>query len=102
MDPDDRDHHVAELTPHPDVNMEAELAYGFSQEVENNNNSHHLDSLDPSLLGSPDFDFSCLMDLDESIEATREPEQLGLWHELPLFMSFTLTRATTFVQKQIP
>ncbi|RBA22861.1 hypothetical protein FPRO05_01208 [Fusarium proliferatum] len=76
MDPDDRDRHVAEPTSLTDVSVEAELASGFSQQVENNNNSNHLDNLDPSLLGSPDFDFSCLMDLDESIEATQEPEQL--------------------------
>lgn len=102
MDPDDRDRHVAEPTYHPDVSVDAELAPGFSQQVENTNNSNYLDSLDPSLLGSPDFDFSCLMDLDEAAEATQEPEHLGLWHLALLFMSLTLTQATTLVQKQIP
>ncbi|CZR41629.1 uncharacterized protein FPRO_11218 [Fusarium proliferatum ET1] len=76
MDPDDRDRHVAEPTYHPDVSVDAELAPGFSQQVENTNNSNYLDSLDPSLLGSPDFDFSCLMDLDGAAEATQESEHL--------------------------
>ncbi|EWG53210.1 hypothetical protein FVEG_11688 [Fusarium verticillioides 7600] len=76
MDPDGSNRHVAEPTSLTDVNVEADLASGFSQQVENNNNSDYLDSLDISLLGSPESDFSCLMDLDEAVEATQEPEQL--------------------------
>ncbi|KAF5703981.1 hypothetical protein FGLOB1_8756 [Fusarium globosum] len=34
-----------------------------------------MNTLDMSFLGSPDFDFSCLMDLDEAVEATQAPEQ---------------------------
>ncbi|KAF5670335.1 hypothetical protein FCIRC_8973 [Fusarium circinatum] len=77
MDPDDPDRHVSEPTFLSDVNVEAELASGFSPQVENNNNPNYLDSLDLSLIGSPEFDFSCLMDLDKAVEATQEPEQLG-------------------------
>ncbi|KAF5529384.1 hypothetical protein FMEXI_14193 [Fusarium mexicanum] len=77
MDPDDPDRHVSEPTSLSDVNVEAELASGFSPQVENNNNPNYLDSLDLSLIGSPEFDFSCLMDLDKAVEATQEPEQLG-------------------------
>ncbi|RBQ67627.1 hypothetical protein FVER14953_11688 [Fusarium verticillioides] len=77
MDPDGSNRHVAEPTSLTDVNVEADLASGFSQQVENNNNSDYLDSLDISLLGSPESDFSCLMDLDEAVEATQEPEQLN-------------------------
>ncbi|RKL29940.1 hypothetical protein BFJ72_g11809 [Fusarium proliferatum] len=76
MGPDDRDRHIAEPTSITDGSVDAELAPDFSQQVENTNNSNYLDSLDPSLLGSPDFDFSCLMDLDEAAEATQEPEHI--------------------------
>ncbi|KAF5604111.1 hypothetical protein FPCIR_979 [Fusarium pseudocircinatum] len=75
MDPDDSDRHVPEPSSLSDANAEAQLASGFSQQVEDNNNSNYLDSLDLSLLGSPEFDFSCLMDIDEAAEATQEPEQ---------------------------
>ncbi|PNP81247.1 hypothetical protein FNYG_05279 [Fusarium nygamai] len=75
MDPDDRDPHVAEPPSLTDVSVEAELPSGFSQQAENNN-SNYLDSLDLTVLGSPEFDFSCLMDLDEAVEATQELEQL--------------------------
>ncbi|KAF5633307.1 uncharacterized protein FTJAE_7204 [Fusarium tjaetaba] len=76
MDPDDPDRHVAEPTSLTGAIAEAELASGSSQQVENNSSSNYMESLDLSLLGSPDFDFSCLMDLDETGEATQEPEQL--------------------------
>ncbi|KAF5600452.1 hypothetical protein FPANT_2408 [Fusarium pseudoanthophilum] len=86
MDTDDPDRHVAEPSSLSDANAEAQLASGSSQQIENNNSSNYMDSLDLSLLGSPDFDFSCLMDLDEAVEATQEPEQLdSLMLDAPAF-----------------
>ncbi|KAG5766794.1 hypothetical protein H9Q72_005166 [Fusarium xylarioides] len=76
MDPDDPNRYVVAPTSLSEVNVEAELASSLSQQVENNHSSNYMDSLDLSLLGSPDFDFSCFMDLDEAVEATQEPEQL--------------------------
>ncbi|KAG4256770.1 hypothetical protein FPRO04_07392 [Fusarium proliferatum] len=104
MGPDDRDRHIAEPTSITDGSVDAELASGFSQQVENSNNSNHLDSLDMSLLESPDFDFSCLMDLDEIVEATQEPEQLA-WSETdsmmldaPVFEASDVTDDLTITQ----
>ncbi|KAF5703306.1 hypothetical protein FMUND_13053 [Fusarium mundagurra] len=99
MDPEDPDRHVAEPTSLSDAIAEAELASGSSQQVENNNSSNYMDSLDLSLLGSPDFDFSCLMDLDEAVEATQEPEQLdSMMLDAPSFEASDFMNDLTMTQ----
>ncbi|KAF4449289.1 hypothetical protein F53441_7407 [Fusarium austroafricanum] len=71
MDPSDREIHTGGLAP--DTNADAASVFALPRQGEDTN-SNYLDSLDMSLLDPPDFDMSCLMDLDEPGELA--PEQM--------------------------
>jgi hypothetical protein len=71
MAPSNQIYHASEPSSAPQEALGGPLTPFSPQEGEENNSSY-LDNLDMSLIGSPDFDMSCIMDIDEPGDAMPE------------------------------